>query len=311
MATQTYENIQRLPPELEGLQKRLLQTGFGEFDGATQTTPGLLDSPLNLPDYQIAGMDPLRSAAIGLGEQMTGSYKPFMEGSANQALAAQQALTSGLGFLQPESISKFQNPYQDQVIDVAMNQLNRQADMGRAKASSAAITSGAFGGSREGVQRAETENNLQNTKADTLARLLSSGFGQALKASQDAGRLSGGIGQAFGTLAGTTSDIGRLQQALGQADVSQLSQLGAMRQSQQQAGLDAQRQNQMQASQEPYTRLQLGQNLLQGMPSASIPSTFTQATTPSANPFLQGVGAYTTLSQIAPFGGGASSSGRT
>jgi hypothetical protein len=311
MATQTYENIQRLPPELEGLQKRLLQTGFGEFDGATQTTPGLLDSPLNLPDYQIAGMDPLRSAAIGLGEQMTGSYKPFIEGSANQALAAQQALTSGLGFLQPESISKFQDPYQDQVIDVAMNQLNRQADMRRAGANSAAINSGAFGGSREGVQRAESERGLQQVKSDTLSKLLSSGFGQALKASQDAGRLSGGIGQAFGTLAGTTSDIGRLQQALGQADVSQLSQLGAMRQSQQQAGLDAQRQNQMQASQEPYTRLQLGQNLLQGMPSASIPSTFTQATTPSANPFLQGVGAYTTLSQIAPFGGGASSSGRT
>ena len=309
MATQTYENIQRLPPELEGLQKRLLQTGFGEFDGATQTTPGLLDSPLNLPDYQIAGMDPLRSAAIGLGEQMTGSYKPFVEGSANQALAAQQALTSGLGFLQPESISKFQDPYQDQVIDVAMNQLNRQADLGRAKASSAAINSGAFGGSREGVQRAESERGLQQVKSDTLSKLLSSGFGQALKASQDAGRLSGGIGQAFGTLAGTTSDIGRLQQALGQADVSQLSQLGAMRQSQQQAGLDAQRQNQMQASQEPYTRLQLGQNLLQGMPSASIPSTFTQATTPSANPFLQGVGAYTTLSQIAPFGGASSSGG--
>ena len=310
MATQTYENIQRLPPELEGLQKRLLQTGFGEFDGATQTTPGLLDSPLNLPDYQIAGMDPLRSAAIGLGEQLSGSYQPFIEGSANQALAAQQALTSGLGFLQPESISKFQDPYQDQVIDVAMNQLNRQADMRRAGADSAAIKSGAFGGSREGVQRAESERGLQQVKSDTLSKLLSSGFGQALKASQDAGRLSGGIGQAFGTLAGTTSDIGRLQQALGQADVSQLSQLGAMRQAQQQAGLDAQRQNQMQASQEPFTRLQLGQNLLQGMPSASIPSTFTQATTPSANPFLQGIGAYTTLSQIAPFGG-ASSSGRT
>ena len=70
------------------------------------------------------------------------------------------------------------------------------------------------------------------------------------------------IGQAFGTLAGTTSDIGRLQQALGQADVSQLSQLGAMRQAQQQAGLDATRQNQMQSAQEPYTRLQLGSELV-------------------------------------------------
>ena len=167
MATQTYENIQRLPPELEGLQKRLLQTGFGEFDGETQTTPGLLDSPLNLPDYQIAGMNPLRSAAIGLGEQMTGSYKPFIEGSANQALAAQQALTSGLGFLQPESIKKFQDPFQDQVIDVAMRQLNRQADMRRAGSDAAAIRSGAFGGSREGVQRAETERGLQLVKGDT------------------------------------------------------------------------------------------------------------------------------------------------
>ena len=310
MATQTYENIQRLPPFLEGLQKRLLQTGFGEFDGDTQTTAGLLDSPLGLPDYQIAGMDPLRSSAIGLGEQLSGSYQPFIEGAKEQDLAAQQALTSGLGFLQPSqaNIDKFMNPYQQNVIDSTMTQLDRQADMRRAGADAQAIQSGAFGGSRQGVQRAETERNLQNTKADTLARLLSSGFGQAQKASQEAGRLSGGIGQAFGTLAGTTSDIGRLQQALGQADVSQLSQLGAMRQAQQQAGLDATRQNQMQSAQEPYTRLQLGQNLLQGMPSASIPSTFTQATTPSANPFLQGIGAYTTLSQIAPFGGGQKSS---
>ena len=303
MAVQTYENIQRLPPFLEGLQKRLLQSAFGTFDGEAQTTPGLLDSPLGLPGIQIAGMDPLTAKAAELGEQMVGQYQPFLQGAANQSLAAQQALTSGLGFLQPESIQKFQDPFQDQVIDVAMRELNRQADMRRAGADAQAIRAGAFGGSREGIQRAETERGLQQVKGDTLSRLLSQGFGQALKASQEAGRLSGGLGQAFGTLAGTTSDIGRLQQALGQADISQLTQLGALRQRQQQAGLDALRANLLQQAQEPFTRLQLGQNLLQGMPSASIPSTFTQATQPAANPFLQGIGAYTTLSQIAPFGG--------
>ena len=303
MATQTVENIQRLPPFLEGLQKRLLQTGFGTFDGDTQTTPGLLDSPLNLPGFQIAGMDPLRSRAISLGENLVGSFRPFVQGAADQALAGQQALTQGMQFLQPEAIEKFQNPFQQQVIDATMDQLNRQADLRRAGASAAAVRSGAFGGSREGVQRAETERGLQQVKGDTLSRLLSSGFQSALQAAQNAGRLSGGLGQAFGTLAGTTGDLGRLQQALGQADISQLSQLGALRQGQQQAQLDAQRQNLLQQAQEPFTRLQLGQNLLQGMPSASIPSTFQQATTPGANPFLQGVGAYTTLSQIAPFGG--------
>ena len=304
MAVQTYENIQRLPPFLEGLQKRLLQSAFGTFDGEAQTTPGLLDRPLGLPGIQIAGADPLTTRAAELGEQMVGQYQPFLQGAANQSLAAQQALTSGLGFLQPESIQRFQDPFQDQVIDVAMRELNRQADMRRAGAAQQAIRSGAFGGSREGVQRAETERGLQQVKGDTLSKLLSQGFGQALKASQEAGRLSGGLGQAFGTLAGTTSDIGRLQQALGQADISQLSQLGALRQRQQQAQLDAQRANLLQQAQEPFTRLQLGQNLLQGMPSSSIPSTFTQATQPAANPFLQGIGAYTTLSQIAPFSGG-------
>ena len=303
MATQTVENIQRLPPFLDGLQKRLLQTGFGTFDGDTQTTPGLLDSPLNLPGFQIAGMDPLRSRAISLGENLVGSFRPFVQGAADQALAGQQALTQGMQFLQPEAIERFQNPFQQQVIDATMDQLNRQADLRRAGASAAAVRSGAFGGSREGVQRAETERGLQQVKGDTLSRLLSSGFQSALQAAQNAGRLSGGLGQAFGSLAGTTGDLGRLQQALGQADISQLSQLGALRQGQQQAQLDAQRQNLMQQAQEPFTRLQLGQNLLQGMPSASIPSTFQQATTPGANPFLQGVGAYTTLSNIAPFGG--------
>jgi len=431
MAVQTVENINRLPPFLEGLQKRMLQTGFGEFDAdGNQTTKGLLDSQLGLPNYQIAGIDPLRSKAISLGEQLSGSYRPFIEGARDQTLAGQQALAAGLGSLQSglgtlgradrmtsgaegvtrggirdfdygraaaatglqdfdagrgaigagqsylqqasnladpsQGISQFMNPYQQEVIDSTMRQLDRQTDIARQGDAAKAIQSGAFGGSREGIQRSERDRGLQQVKADTLSKLLSSNYAQALQGSQNAAKLQAGLGQAsgdlgarfgalgqgrgdlgarfaqlgqgrgqlgtslgqlgstlgniggqystaggrqgaigqqFGQLAGTTSDIGRLQQAMGQADVSQLSQLGAMRQQQQQAQLDAYRQNQMQKTQDPYTRLQIGQNLLQGMPSSSIPSTFAQTATPSANPFLQGIGAYTTLSQISPFGG--------
>ena len=422
MATQTVENIQRLPPFLEGLQKRLLQTGFGEFKDGKQISKGLLDKALNLPGFKIAGMDPLRKKAVRLGEQLTGSYRPFIRGARNPTLAGQQALAAGLGtlggagsmvrraegvtrgglkdfglgrsvigaglrdfnlgrravgqgqrFLRQASdladpskgISKFMNPFQQQVIDATMRQMDEQADKARQGDAAAAIQSGAFGGGREGIQRAERDKGLQQAKADTLGRLLSANYAQALQGSQNAAKLQAGLGQAsgdlgarfgslgqgrgdlgarfgqlgqgrgqlgtslgqlggalgtlggrqgaigqqFGQLAGTTSDIGRLQQALGQADVSQLSQLGAMRQAQQQAGLDAYRQNEMQRIQDPFTRLQIGQNLIQGMPSSSIPSTFAQTATPSANPFLQGIGAFTTISQIRPFGGGASSSG--
>ena len=295
MAVQTVENIQRLPPFLEGLQKRLLQTGFGTFDGDKQTTAGLLDSPLDLPRFQIAGADPLTTRAAELGEQMVGSQTPFIKGARDQALAGQQALTSGLGFLQPKAFEQFMNPFQDAI----RKEIDRTFDIEQNKAAAGAIGRGAFGGSRAEIARQE----IQRNRADALAKAQAANFAQAVKQAQEAGRLSGGLGQAFGTLAGTTSDIGRLQQALGQADISQLTQLGALRQKQQQAELDANRANLMQTAQEPFTRLQIGQNLLQGMPSASIPSTFQQATQPSANPFLQGVGAYTTLSQIAPFGG--------
>ena len=295
MATQTVENIQRLPPFLEGLQKRLLQTGFGTFDGETQTAPGLLDTPLDLPDFQIAGVDPLTTKAAELGEQMVGSQTPFIQGARDQALAGQQALTSGLGFLQPESFKQFMNPFQDAI----RKEIDRTYDIEQNKAAAGAVGRGAFGGSRAEIARQE----IQRNRGDALAKAQAANFAQAVKQAQEAGRLSGGLGQAFGTLAGTTSDIGRLQQALGQADISQLTQLGALRQKQAQAELDANRANLMQTAQEPFTRLQIGQNLLQGMPSSSIPSTFQQATQPSANPFLQGVGAYTTLSQIAPFGG--------
>ena len=295
MAVQTVENIQRLPPFLEGLQKRLLQTGFGTFDGDKQTTAGLLDSPLDLPRFQIAGADPLTTRAAELGEQMVGSQTPFIKGARDQALAGQQALTSGLGFLQPKAFEQFMNPFQDAI----RKEIDRTFDIEQNKAAAGAIGRGAFGGSRAEIARQE----IQRNRADALAKAQAANFAQAVKQAQEAGRLSGGLGQAFGTLAGTTSDIGRLQQALGQADISQLTQLGALRQKQQQAELDANRANLMQQAQEPFTRLQIGQNLLQGMPSASIPSTFQQATQPSANPFLQGVGAYTTLSQIAPFGG--------
>ena len=204
----TYENIQRLPPFLEGLQKRMLQTGFGEFDDdGNQTTKGLLDSALGLPQFQIAGMYPLRSKAVSLGEQLAGSYQPFIQGARDQSLAGQQALTAGLGtlggagrmitgaegvtrgglsdlglgrgaiaagqgFLQQASdladpsqgISKFMNPFQQQVIDSTMRQLDEQASKARQGDAARAIQSGAFGGGREGIQRAERDKGYKRQK---------------------------------------------------------------------------------------------------------------------------------------------------
>ena len=289
MATQTIEQVQRLSPYLEGLEKRLLQSAFGEFDGENQTTPGLLDTALNLPEYQVAGLDPLQQAAQQQALNQFGLFQPFVQTAGQLATSG---IAQGLGMLDPQKgIQSYMNPYQDAVID----EINRQAAIGQNELAGQAVGSGAFGGSRAGVQAAEMEGR----RLGKIGEFLSKGFDTAVGASQRAAQLFGGLGQA----ASGIGDIGRLQSELGRADIGMLSQLGGIGQRQTQTQLDAQRQNLMQGIMEPFTRLELGSSLLKGTPSGSLSSTFKSATTPAANPFLQGVGAYTAL-QGAGMGGG-------
>jgi len=297
MSTQTVEQVQRLSPFLEGLEKRLLQTAFGEFDGTTQTSPGLLDSPLNLPQFQIAGLDPLQQQAFAMAPQLVGSYAPFISGAAGQTLGGQAALGAGLGMLADPAaaVDTFMNPYQSSVID----EINRQAQIGKTKRDAAAVRGGAFGGSRQGIVDAEAEGRRLAAIGDAQRK----GFQDALTASQKSAQLMGGLGQAFGTLAGTTADLGRVQSELGRADLGMLSGLGEIGRTFQQQQLDAGRQNILQQQQDPFTRLELGQSLIKGIPSGNLSSTFKSATTPSTNPFLAGVGAYTALQGISPSGG--------
>ena len=294
MAVQTIESVKRLAPYLEGLEKRLLGTAFGEFNGTTQTTPGLLDSPINLPNQQVAGLDPLQQQAFAAAPGMVGSYAPFVSGAAGQTLGGQAALGGGLGLLSnpAAAVQQYLNPYQSYVID----EINRQAQMGKQKRDAAAVQSGAFGGSRQGI----TDSEAEGRRLAAVGQAQAQGFGQAMDQSQKAAQLMGGLGQAFGGLASTTADLGRVQSELGRADLGMLSQLGETGRNFQQQQLEAQRQNQIQASQEPFTRMEIGQNLLKGIPSAGLSSTFKSATTPSTNPFLAGIGAYTALQGIKP-----------
>lgn len=300
MATQTVEQVQRLAPYLEGLEKRLLQTAFGTFDGDTQTAPGLLDTPLGLPQQQVAGLDPLQQQALALAPQMFGSFAPFLQSASGQTGAGSAALAGGLGMLTDptRSVGMFMSPYQTEVIDRAMADVARAGDIQRQGIGAKAAGAGAFGGSRQAIAESELSRNVLDRQANIAAQLRNQGFGQALTASQKAAQLMGGLGQAYGQLAGTTADIGRVGSELGRADIGMLTQLGDIGRNYQSQVLEAQRQNLLQQQQEPFTRLQLGQSLLKGVPSSSLSSTFKSATTPDTNPFLAGIGAYTALQGV-------------
>ena len=301
MAVQTVEQVQRLVPYLEGLEKRLLQSAFGTFDDdGTQTQKGLLDRAITLPQFQVAGLDPLQQQALAAAPQMFGSFAPFLRGAGQTAGAGTAALAGGLGMLADptRSVGTFMSPFQTEVIDRAMADVARAGDIQRQGIGAKAAGAGAFGGSRQAIAESELGRNVLDRQANIAAQLRNQGFGQALTASQKAAQLMGGLGQAFGQLAGTTADIGRVGSELGRADLGMLTQLGGIGRNFQQQQLEAQRQNLLQQSQEPFTRLQLGQQLLKGLPSGDLSSTFRSTTTPDTNPFLAGIGAYTALQGV-------------
>ena len=323
MAVQTVENVKRLPPYLEGLQKRLLQSLFGQFDGESQTTPGLLDSPINLPDFKLAGLDPLQQMAFSYAPQMFGSYAPFIQSSSDQIGQGLGSLGTASGSLgtaissldDPSAgIKKYFDPYQEQVIQQAEKDIDRGANLQSQKLLSGLQSRGQGVGSgkrsgRSAVLEAELARNTEDQKARTLSGLRSGDFQNAMKnflgGTELSGRLGtqlGGLGDVYNRFAGTTGDLGRLTSELGRADLGSLANLGGMGRTYQQQMLDAYRQNQMQSIMEPFTRLQLGSSFLSGMPSSDIASTFQSTVTPAANPFLSGIGAYTALQGVAPYG---------
>ena len=118
------------------------------------------------------------------------------------------------------AVQKFMNPYQQDVIDEAIEQINRQGQMSRQNLQGQAVRAGAFGGSRQGVQDAELERALSQQRNAAIVGGLSQGYSQAATQAQQAFEQAQGrkLAQAQGY-----QGIGGLygQQAVQQAQLGQ------------------------------------------------------------------------------------------
>jgi len=160
----------------------------------------------------------------------------------------QQYLNQAEQYSGPQAYQQFMSPYQQQVIDTTLTEFDRQRQMAMAGQNAQAVAGGAFGGAREGVQRAEYGAQTLQDRAALQAQLLQQGFGQAQQAA----------GQAFQQQQGLAS----LQPQLLGSQIGAMSALGQQQQQQQQAALDAQASAAKEAAFEPYTRFGLvGQQL--------------------------------------------------
>ena len=220
-------------------------------------------------DQFVAGQDPLQLQAQQLATQGIGAYKPFLQ--------AAQASTG------PGAYKQFMSPYQQDVIDTTMADFDVQAQKGAQGIPAAAIAAGAFGGGREGVQRAEYQASSDRNRAGIQAQLRQQGFGQAQQLAQQNYANQLGLGSAQ-------------QQFMGQ-DIGALSTMGAQNQAQQQAQLSARQQLLQQQLQQPLSAAQAYGSGVTGL-IAGYPGQTTQISQPSPNPLATAIGAGGTLAGI-------------
>jgi len=254
-----------LPPEfIEAAGKTYLEDLSKAVGGFKQA-----DLSQTMGSQFVAGMDPLQTQAQQLAVSGIGAYQPFLQSAAASA--------------GPTAYQQFMSPYQQDVIDTTLAEFDRKTQMGLPALAQQAISAGAFGGGREGVQRAEYLSSADRNRAALQAQLLQQGFTQAQNLAQQ---------NLINQL-----QLGGSQQAFLGQDVGALSTLGAQNQAQQQAELTAQQQLAQAQLQQP---IQAAQTYGQGITSliAGYPGQTQQTVQPTPGALQTGLSAASTLAGI-------------
>ena len=263
MATETITQITQ-PPEFIEAESKLyldqLKNAIGGLKGADLST-------ILGPQF-VAGLDPLTQQAMGKAGGL-GAYEPYLK--------------TASGLSGPTAYEKFMSPYQQDVIDTTLKEYDIQAQKGLGSIADQAIASGAFGGGREGVLRAEYMSASDRNRAALQAQLLQQGFGQAQQLA----------GQAFGQ----QMNLAQQAPALAGSQIAGLTTLGGLGQAQRQSQLTAQQQLGTQQLYQPLTTAQQYGSGIMGLISG-YPGQSTVGQVPVPGIAQTAIGAGTTLASL-------------
>jgi hypothetical protein len=238
-----------------------------QLSSAVGGIKGLDVSKLYGPQF-VAGPSSLQQQAEQLATGL-GGYQPYLQ--------AAQAATG------PQAYQAYMSPYQQSVMEETLKQYDIQAQKGLPVLAAQAIQQGAYGGGREGVQRAEYQTQSDLNRALLQANLLQQGYGQAQQQAQQNYLNQLNLGQNVQNLLGS--------------QISGLATLGAQQQAQRQAEISAQQQLAYEQAYQPLKAAQIYgagiQPLISGYPGQ------TQVTqTPSPTALQTALGAASTLAGI-------------
>ena len=242
-----------ISPYIEDYSRRLLGAYFGspgEYEGLiSQERPIPIEGTAQLSDLE-------RQAAAGAGDlERFAGYTPeginYLRDAgalARDPMAAAQA--------------RF-NPYEDAVVQQSIDDITKayqQKDIG---IRDDAYRAGAYGGSRGRLAQAENQTALGRGLLDAVSGIRRQGFQDAqAQVGQNISQLSN-IGSGISNLAGAGQ-----QQALGR--IGAMATQGATGRGIQQADMSRRFRAADKLADEPFTRLQRGQQLLAGMPAGGI-----------------------------------------
>ena len=266
-----------------------------------------LTRSLPAPAVEAASKVYLEDLAKGIGAartvDLTKLYGPSFVAPESALTQQARGLASGLGgyqpFLQaaqaatgPQAYQQYMSPYQQAVINTTLQEYDIQAQKGLPGLAASAIQQGAFGGGREGVQRAEYQSASDRNRANLLAQLQQQGFGQAQQLAQQnyLNQLQLSQGQL---------GLGQAGQGLLGSQIAGLTTLGAGETSQQQALLEAQRQLAQQQAYQPLTVAERYGAGIQPLIAGQLGSqAFSSTVTPTPSPLQNILGIGSTLAGI-------------
>ena len=233
----------------------------------------LYNQPMTLPAVEAAALSGTELQGIDFAKQGVGAFEPYIQAASQGVtqgmdLTQRGALAAGaidttaqyqaaqdmmgravpvigqgiggiLGSAQaydPNQAASYMNPYQQQVTQNALGEMRRQANIAQTGAAAQAVGAGAFGGTREGVQRAETERGIQDLMQQRIMQDYANNYAQAQQAamqgfeSQQQRQLAGGqaLGQAGMQFANLGQGIGALTAQQAGVDISKGQALGAL-----------------------------------------------------------------------------------
>jgi len=261
----------------------------------------LIKQPLQVPQQQVAGFSPTQQAAMQQAYGGIGAYQPFLDAAQQTQAAALGTTGAGVQALgqmnfDPNRAQAFMDPYQQNVTNEALKEIDRQQQMASNQLAGKAVQAGAFGGSRFGLQQSELARNAQDLRSRRIFEDLSRNFQQAQSTASAANTQRLQQGQMFGQLGKATSGIGGVMAGLGaqtqqlcQSDVNQLMGIGGMQQQLGQRELDTGTANLAAMQNAPFQRLSAGAGIMgQLLPGGAG----TQVVAPLAqsNPYAQAAG---------------------